>query len=233
MTQTAIPGGYWMDSKGRLVPEQLVKPATKLEDQTVRKIVGYAVALSGQIARFKDHSFDDIAAFRSLIGEQYGEAKGGAKGNLTLTSYDGLFKVQIQIADQIAFGPELQIAKSLIDRCITAWSDGSRAEIKVLVNDAFNVSKEGTINMDSVLRLRRLDIQDDTWSQAMTAIGDAIRVVGSKSYLRVFRRPNPEAAWEMIPLDIASVRDLTGLPGAPDAAPIPVIAETVGEGAAR
>jgi hypothetical protein len=226
MTDTTIPEGFWQDAKGRLVPDRLVKPAAKLEDQTVRKIVGFALDLSDRIARFKAHSFDDIAAFKSLLGEQYGENKGGAKGNVTLSSFDGSLKVQIQIADQISFGPELQIAKSLIDRCITAWSDGSRDEIKTLVNDAFQVSKEGTINMDNVLRLRRLDIQDETWRQAMAAISDAIRVVGSKSYLRVSHRSNPEADWRMIPLDIAAVRDLAVPAAGGD--PVSVIAETAG-----
>jgi hypothetical protein len=230
MTETAIPEGHWKDSKGRLVPEKLVKPQEKLEDQTVRKILGFALPLSAQIARFKDHSVSDLAAFRSLLAEEYGDSRGGAKGNVTLTSYDGCVQVKIQIADRIEFGPELQVAKSLIDQCITKWSDGSRDEIKVLVNDAFQVSKEGTINMDNVLRLRRLDIQDETWAKAMTAIGDAIRVVGSKSYLRISTRKNPEDSWEMVPLDIAAVRDLAVPVGGGE--PIPVIAETVGEGAA-
>lgn len=203
-----IPEGFWMDSKGRLVPEKLVKEADRLEDQTVRKIVEFARQLSEQIARFKAHSFDDIAAFRSLIAEKYGLSVGGSKGNLTLSSYDGCLKVTLQIADQIAFGPQLQVAKGLIDQCISSWSVGADDKIKRLVDHAFQVNHAGKINMDAVLGLRRLEIADPVWQQAMTAIADAIRVVGSTTYLRVFERPDPESRWTMIQLDLASVADL-------------------------
>jgi hypothetical protein len=224
MTQTAIPEGYWMDSKGRLVPEHMVKETDQLEDQTVRKIAAFARDLSAQIARFRAHSFADIAAFRSLIAEKYGLTVGGAKGNLTLSSYDGCLKVQLQIADQITFGPQLQVAKGLIDRCISSWSEGSDDKIKRLVDHAFQVNQAGKINMDAVLGLRRLEIADPVWQQAMSAIADAIRVVGSTTYLRVFQRPDPEARWEMIQLDLASVSDVA-VPK-DGGQPIPVIAET-------
>lgn len=208
MSQTNIPEGFWMDSKGRLVPEKLVKETDRLEDQTVRTIVGFARSLSAQIARFKAHSFEDIGAFRSLLAEKYGLSVGGTKGNLSLTSYDGCLKVQLQIADQINFGPQLQVAKGLIDQCISSWSEGSDDKIKRLVDHAFQVNQAGKINMDAVLGLRRLEIADPVWQQAMTAIADAIRVVGSTTYLRVFERPDPESRWAMIQLDLASVADL-------------------------
>mgnify|MGYP001156550081 CR=1 FL=1 len=53
---------YMADSKGRHVPVELVKPADRLIDQTVRTVMGYADDLSAQIARFKGHCFDDFAA---------------------------------------------------------------------------------------------------------------------------------------------------------------------------
>jgi hypothetical protein len=229
MTRPTPPEGYYADSKGRHVPARLVKETDRLEDQTVETIVGFARPLSAQIARFKAHTFEDIAAFKSLLAEKYGAKCGGPKGNLTLTSYDGCLKVQVQIADQIAFGPQLQTAKSLIDQCITAWSDGSRDEIKALVDHAFQVSKEGAINMDSVLGLRRLEIDDPVWISAMTAISDAIRIVGSKTYLRISERDGPDDKWRLISIDMASVPDVV-LPTASDADQIPVIAETTGAG---
>ena len=50
---TQIPAGYMKDAAGRLVPESIVKPAEKLEDQLVAKIMDFARALSDQISRFK------------------------------------------------------------------------------------------------------------------------------------------------------------------------------------
>lgn len=113
---------YMPDTKGNLVPVELIAPATQLEDETVRKIMSYAVDLSARVARFKGHTFEDLGALEALLGQEYGVTKGGAKGNKTFMSHDGLFKVQVQVADHIDFGPQLQIAKELIDECLNEWA---------------------------------------------------------------------------------------------------------------
>jgi hypothetical protein len=209
--QTAIqtpasetPPGYMKDSKGRLVPEHLVKPLDLLMDQTVHKLIGYAEGLSDQISRFRGHSFDDIASFLALAADQYGAKIGGQKGNITLTSYDGTRKVQVAVADRLTFGAELQVAKALIDECIVDWSEGARAEIRALVEHAFRPDKEGQVSRDAVLALRRVDIDDDRWCRAMDAITDSIRVVGSKSYIRFYKRADSQARWEPITVDLAA-----------------------------
>ncbi|TVR06381.1 MAG: DUF3164 family protein [Salinarimonadaceae bacterium] len=203
-----VVGGarYWRDAKGALVPEGLVRPQDLLQDQTVRKILSYAQELSAQIARFKGHTFDDVSSCVDLIAEQYGAKIGGAKGNMTLMSLDGTMKVQVQVADQISFGPELQAAKSLVDDCIERWAADAGDEIRALVNHAFDVDKEGKINRAALFQLRRLKIEDEEWKQAMAAIGDAIRVVGSTQYVRFYRRADANAPWQGVSIDIASAR---------------------------
>ncbi len=200
----AIPDGYMKDAKGRLVPEHLVKPVDKLQDQLVRKMMGYAAELSAQIARFRGHCFDDVGAFLGLLGEKYGATRGGRKGNMTFTSFDGCMKVQVQVADRLTFGPELQVAKDLIDACIAEWSEGSRAEIRALVDHAFRADKEGQVSREAIFALRRVEIADERWQRAMEAVTDSIRMVGSKTYLRFYRRRSPEAPWEAVSIDLAS-----------------------------
>lgn len=194
---------YMKNAAGHLVPEHLVKDTEKLEDQLVNKIMSFASELSDQISRFKGHTGDDIAAYLSLIDEKYGVKKGGRKGNMTFQSYDGLNKVQVSISENIVFGAELQTAKTLIDECITAWGANSRPEIVTLIDHAFKVDKEGKINRNALLSLRRLDIQDETWQRAMQAITDSIRVEGSKLYYRFYERDTPEAAWQAVTVDLA------------------------------
>lgn len=195
---------FMHDSAGRLVPVELIKPQHLLEDQTVRKIVKHAQDLSDQISRFRGHTFEDVTSFAELLAEQYGATVGGKKGNVTLSTHDGLFRVVVQVADQLAFGPELQVAKKLVDDCITSWSDGARSEIRALVEHAFQVDKQGQINRAALFHLRRLDIDDDQWRHAMAALGDAIRVVGSKQYVRFYRRKSITAKWEPITIDLAA-----------------------------
>lgn len=196
---------FMIDAKGRHVPVHLVSDVDKLKDQTIEKIAVYATELSERISRFKSHTYADVYTLLDLLKERYGATPGGAKGNLELVSFDGCTKVQISVADHIAFGPELQVAKQLIDSCIEAWSAGSRDEIRALVSHAFETDKPGHINREALFSLRRMQIEDPTWQAAMAAIQDSIRIIGSKSYVRVYHRPTAEAAWEMVALNIAAV----------------------------
>ncbi|MBW8883062.1 MAG: DUF3164 family protein, partial [Asticcacaulis sp.] len=174
------------------------------QDECVRKIVCYATPLAAQVARFREHCFDDVDAFIGLVNQEYGMKAGGTKGNLTLMSFDGCLKVQIAIADHIAFGPELQAAKALVDECLKDWTDGARSELRALVERAFQVDREGRINRNELLSLRRLEFEDPRWQEAMRALTDSIRVVGSKRYVRVYRRPDCQANWQPISIDLAS-----------------------------
>jgi len=196
---------YLRDARGALVPLELVKPSDLLIDQTVRKIVGYAEALSGQIARFKQHTNDDVAALQALLAEQYGARVGGKKGNVTLTSHDGLLQVQLQIQDHLTFGPELESAKHLVDECIEGWAKDARAEIRALVEHAFQVDKQGRINRGALYQLRRVQIEDPRWQAAMQALTDSMRVVGSSSYLRFYRRDTAQGRWQAVSIDLAAV----------------------------
>lgn len=196
---------YMPDAKGKLVPIELIKPEALLEDETVRKICGYATRLSDQVARFKEHTERDLSDFEDLLAQEYECSKGGAKGNKTFLAYDGTMKVQVSVADLISFGPQLQIAKELIDECLNEWAEGSRAEIRVIVTRAFNTDKEGQINRSELFMLKKLDIADERWLEAMRAIDDAIRIVGSKTYHRCYRRGTPDGAWKHITTDLAKV----------------------------
>jgi hypothetical protein len=200
-------GGAWhyLDAKGRLVPEALVRPQDQLRDETVRRIMGYAVALSEQMARFKQHTFDDIGALEAVLAQEYGATLGGEKGNMTLTSFDGRYKVQVQVADRIDFGPELQIAKALVDECLNEWAADARPEIRAIVTRAFNTDKAGQINRAEIFMLLRLDIEDERWKRAMSAVRDAMQVVGSRTYVRCYRRDTHDGAWTPVVLDLATL----------------------------
>lgn len=197
---------YLHDAKGNLVPKEAVKATDLLMDETVRKIIGFARELSEQIARFKGHTFEDVGALQALFSQEYNAPMGGKKGNITLTSFDGCMKVQVQVADLIEFGPELQVAKALIDECLVGWSADSGVEIRALVTRAFNVEKEGKINRSELFMLLRVEIDDERWKRAMDAIRESMRVIGSKTYVRFYERSAPDAGWKNITIDLAAVQ---------------------------
>lgn len=202
---TAPPPGYMQDAQGRLVPESMVKDVDKLRDQTVRQIAEQAKGLNAVLQKFKAVAFADIAAFVEASVEQYGVKVSGTKGNVTLTSFDGRYKVQRSVQETLRFDERLRAAKQLIDECISTWAQGSPDELKVLINDAFKVDKEGDVNTNRVLGLKRLAIKDEKWQQAMTAIADSLSVAYSKSYVRVYERVGDTNQYQAISLDVAAV----------------------------
>jgi len=201
--KTEVPEGYKQDARGHLVPLDLIKPIDIARDDLVRELVAAGQTLSDQIAAFKRRVYSDVGAFVSMSAEEYGAKFGGEKGNITLPTFNGEFKLQISKADNITFDERLQAAKDLVDECITEWSEGSRPEIKVLVQQAFETDKEGSINAGRVLALRRLDIKDEKWQSAMLAISESVQVVGTKTYIRLYERIE-NGAYVGIPLDIAT-----------------------------
>jgi len=198
-----IPAGFRLKHDGSYVPESTIKPIDLARDQIVNEIVENAKELNKRISEFKLNTFADVQAFIEMSAEQYGAKIGGNKGNVTLISFDGRYKIQRAVAESITFDERLQAAKQLIDECIHTWSEGANANIRALVNDAFQVDKEGNISIGRVLGLRRLNITDEKWQKAMQAISDAIQVVGSKSYVRVYERIGDSDKWSAIALDVA------------------------------
>ena len=195
---------YMADAKGALVPVELIKPQHLLEDELVRKVMGHALALSSQIGRFKGHTATDLGEFDALLAQEYNLTKGGPKGNRSYKTHDGLYEIEVRVQDQIEFGPELQIAKVLVDECLNEWAEGARPEIRAIVTKAFNTDKEGRINRADIFMLLRLDIADARWRTAMQAIRDAMRVTGSKSYIRFWLRESFDAPRVAVTIDLAS-----------------------------
>lgn len=197
---------FWLDHQGNHVRDEMVKAKDKIEDQTVRKIMKFAKDLSAQVARFRNHTMGDLATLDELLAEQYGFVKKGhrGKGNRTYMTYDGLQRVTVQIAQFMDFGPELQIAKGILDEMLIEWTVDAPAELQAIVVNAFHTDQEGKVNRTEILRLTRLNIDNPRWHAAMDAIHAAQRPRGSKEYVRFAVRDSLEAPWASITIDLAN-----------------------------
>ena len=196
---------FMEDAQGRQVPVSMIKKFDLKRNDLVCSIMSRAFAERERLAEFKQQVWEEIQAFVDESAKDSGAKKlGGKKGNITLTSFDGRYKLIVAVNDGILFNEKLQIAKQLIDECIGKWSKNARPELKVLVDDAFNVGKNGLVSTGKVLGLRRLNITDATWRRAMDAITESIQVVSSKTYMRFYERQEDES-YKQIPLDVASL----------------------------
>lgn len=195
---------YWEDAKGALIAEELIKEMDKERDVLVCDFTARAMELKKTMQVFKNQVFDDVAAFVQLSSEKYGSQIGGRKGNLTLFSFDGKYKLQVAVAAAVRFDERIHAGKALIDECLHDWSSNARPELRSLIDNAFQVDKEGNLNTARILSLRRVDIQDERWTRAMQAISDSVQVIGSKDYIRFYER-DENGKYQPISLDMAGV----------------------------
>ena len=185
---------YKQDAKGNLVPLANIKEIDLLRDELVQEIAAKARAVQDNLMAFKREAMDDIAAFVQLSADRYDVSVGGKKGNISLHSFDGAYRVNLAMQDTLVFDEGLLAAKALIDECINEWTEGSRTELKT----------EGNISTARVLGLRRLQITDEKWQRAMDALSDSLQVHISKPFVRVYRR-GEDGKYQLMNLDVAKV----------------------------
>lgn len=203
---------HMTNSKGHQVPINLVKPGDRQIDETVREIHGFAVALVNQIARFRSHTYDDLGALMELLADQYGvRMRGmqeGGRGNVSFKSYDGLIKVEISVQDYVEYGPELQIAKKLVDQYIHEVGEGAPDELRALLNYAFDVDQKGKVNQSALYQMRRWNIDHPTWLKAMEAVKDSQRVESTREFVRISTRPNTQEGFKSMQINLANATEI-------------------------
>ena len=204
MEERPIPEGYRENARGCLVPEAQIKEIDKARDELVLEKIAKVKAMQEKLRNLKLEMMGDIAAFVELSAERYGVKVGGDKGNVTLQSFDGHYRIKRQTSETIAFDEGLRAAKALIDECLEEWSRNSPSPLRVLVEQAFQINKEGRINTNAILSLRRHKIEDERWQRAMQAIGDSLQILDSKAYVRFYER-DEQGRYNAIPLDIAAL----------------------------
>lgn len=200
-----VPAGYMRNALGHLVPENQVREHDRLRDSVVRELAEDACQINGRLNEFKRRALSDIADLISVSAERYGVTLGGEKGNVSVTTYDGTYKVTRSVAERLAFTEELEAAKALINDCIERWSRGSNANIRALVDRAFKTNGKGQLKTTAILDLLRLDIEDDEWRRAMEALKDSIQSTGTAVYVRVYKRMPDTDEYLPVPLDLAAV----------------------------
>lgn len=204
MSEAIDLGQYRKDARGALVPVDSIKTIDLVRDDLVHRVFQNVVPVREELVRLKQLALQEIRDFIELSANEYGVQLGGKKGNVTLTSFDGEFRLMVAMSDTLAFDERLQAAKKLIDECLEEWTQNSDANLKTVVQAAFDVNKQGHINTGRVLGLRRLNIHHEKWSEAMNILSDSIQVLASKEYVRFYQR-NTDGKYELINLDLATV----------------------------
>lgn len=202
---SAVPEGYMKNAAGHLVANEHVREQDKLRDGVVNDLVSQAIEISTLLKTFKEKCLSDVSDLVQISADKYEVQLGGKKGNLSLFSFNGQYKIQRVYAERLTFSEEIEAAKQLIMNCIDRWSEGANGNMQELVNQAFKTNNNGQLKTASVLNLLRLEVEDDEWSMAMLALKDSIQVSGTATYIRVYERIGQSEHYKIIPLDLAAV----------------------------
>lgn len=200
-----VPDGYMKNALGHFVPLANIREQDLMRDEVARNLASHATVLNQALSDFKKKALGDMADLIKIAGERYDVTLGGKKGNVSISSYDGKYKVQRSVADRIQFTEEIEAAKALINQCIARWSEGANDNIRAIVDRAFSKDTKGQLKTAAVLDLMRLEIDDAEWKRAMDAIRDSIQTTGTAIYVRVYERIGDSDQYRAIPLDLAAV----------------------------
>ncbi len=201
-----VPEGYSKDGKGNLVAIANINQTDLIKDEFVRKAIDKAVEMQEALAEFKQSLMAEADDFIELLAQEHGVNLGGKKGNVTLRTFDSQLKVTLQTQERIELGPELTLAKQLIDQCLDEWTEGGNQNIKAIVSKTFNTDKQGSLNPQRILALRKLEISDDSgkWTKAMNIIAESVGVVDSCRFIRFYKQDD-KGIEQAISLDIAKL----------------------------
>ncbi len=196
--------GDWIDARGKAIPPSYVKPIDKKKDATVESIVNEALSLEKKLKTLKAKWLHKVRAYQELIAMESGVVING-KGNITLTNFSGDKQVEFAMHDILKFDEKIQVAKAIIDNCLKRWGADANPNLVAVVNQAFEVDKQGRINIQAILKLRALNIKDEEWQKAMTIINEALNVCGTRQYLNVRIRENETDKFRTINLNMSSI----------------------------
>jgi hypothetical protein len=196
--------GRWIDSTGVGVPAKYIKPLEKKRDAMVEKLHKKALALQAKMTAFRAEFDAEVEHYLNQVATEVGATENPG-GNYQFTGFSGDKRVSVKRSSFIDFDEKLKFAKEIIDRCLERWSAGGNANLQAVVFDAFKVDKRGLIDRQRIIGLRRLNIKDAEWQEAMDLIGESIVVTGVKDYIKVEERCPENGEWRSIRLDIAAV----------------------------
>jgi hypothetical protein len=194
-----------LDAMGNDVPIRYVSHYDRARDVGVRRIHTRWVKARSFLERVMADSLADlerIAAARGEAGIEVAE-----KGNLQVSSFDGMLTVGLVVRYEIHLDERVVRARELMldyARGLASKLGGDDAQaLLALIDEAFQASRSGALSVSRVLSLMRRDIRAPQWQEAKRLLSESMETRRGKSYLRVESRPDRQHDPTPIRLDIA------------------------------
>lgn len=195
---------YIKKSNGDMVLKANIPAVDLLRHELVERLVERGREIAELVEQYKREAYLEIEAFVDVCATEYGIKRGGKKGNITLPNFDGSLKVLLSRDEQAQFDERLALGQQLIRECIDELLDGANPELKMIIDSAFQVNKQGQVSVSRISGLRHLKISHPKWNQAMDVLKDSIFAAGRRTYIRLYERKRETDKYTQISLDGSS-----------------------------
>ena len=189
------------DAKGDLVPVKYVSAFDKLRDRNVNKIVNNGRKLRTALEKFM---IESIALMNEVAAQKESH---GDKGNLSVSSFDGLLRVSIRQRYNIFFDARVREARdkmfAYVDSVLSRVKAEDAQALRVILQEAFRVGANNMLSTSKVMALIRMDIKNADWKAAQEVLKAALTPQKGKQYLMLETRPDSNHDFQSIRLDVA------------------------------
>lgn len=194
-----------IDSMGREVPRQYVSKHDRDIDRIVQRIFRRWIRARKYLEVVMADTLKDLD--QALDARSDAGIAASQKGNVSISSFDGLKNIQLKVQYQILLDERVTKARDMMldyARGLAKQVGGDDGQaLLAIIDETFAASKSGSLSTSKVLSLLRLDIKSKEWRAAAKLLADSIRTMRGKSYLRVEHRQSRQHMPESIKLDIA------------------------------
>lgn len=194
----------YIDSAGNNIPSKHVKMETQLEDQLVNQITTLVKKQQKNLKITKGKILSLLDKHTLTCAERLGVTTGGAKGNAVYRDFADSQKVEVRVGDLTEYSAQIIHAKALIDEMVEEWSKDINNPLPMLFSDIWD-SNNGRLDKKKLKKLVTRQINDERWERAVQIILESERVIGTKTYIRVYQKDGEENNWKNLTLDFSAL----------------------------
>jgi len=197
---------FMTNSDGDPVPFKNVQTYDRLRDRTVRACHARWAKARAKVERCMADCVKDI---NKLQGERAKLPNGdlGAKGNFSVSSFDGLIHVQIKQNYNILLDDRSRQAREIMlayaKRIVGKIEGMDGAFLSQIITDTFQPTSTGALSTGKVFKLLRFTIKDKEWERARDLMSASIQPERGKAYIIVAVKPDRQHDAQTIRLDAA------------------------------
>ncbi len=194
-----------IDSMGNAVPVRYIPKYDRERDRIVKRIHARWLKARADLEKVMVETLGDLeklAIARGEAGVQMAE-----KGNMQVSSFDGLTTVSINVRYEIHLDDRVKQARDLMleyAKSLASQLGGEDAQALLeLIDEAFQATRSGSLSVARVLSLMRRNITAPKWQHAKKLLEESMETRRGKSYVRVEQRPSRQHDPIPVRLDIA------------------------------